>query len=90
MSWSRPFQKIDTEYDSPTSFFVNYTLSVTDEALIALQMDLKEIMEKYMSLEIKNHRERRIAQACFQVFLVTKISQPIPNSSPKKIQKNKI
>jgi transcriptional regulator with XRE-family HTH domain len=62
--------RIDTEYDNPTSLFLSYTFSATEEMLLQLQIDLKNIMTKYMAEDVRNESKIQIAQACFQVLPV--------------------
>ena len=62
--------RVDTDYDSSTSLFTGYTFTATDESLIQLQIDLKSIMEKYMSMPHTEGQKCHIAQACFQIFPV--------------------
>jgi transcriptional regulator with XRE-family HTH domain len=64
-------RRVDSNYDNPTCFFTTYTFSATTENLLHLQMDLKILMEKYMSVDFKlMGDERNVAQASFQIFPV--------------------
>jgi uncharacterized protein (TIGR02147 family) len=60
--------RMESEYDSATSLFVSYSFAATDETLLKLQMDLKNLMAKYMGEEIDDSDGKHIAQACFQIF----------------------
>lgn len=62
--------RIDTDYDSATSLFTGYAFTATDESLVQLQLELKSLMDKYMSEPIGDGKKQHIAQACFQLFPV--------------------
>jgi uncharacterized protein (TIGR02147 family) len=62
--------RIDTDYESLTSFFTGYAFTASDEALIQLQMDLKSLMNKYMTEANHDRDKKHVAQACFQLFPV--------------------
>jgi uncharacterized protein (TIGR02147 family) len=64
--------RMDKEYDSPTSLFVSYAFSATEESLLQLQQDIKNLMAKYMMEGPTSEDQIQIAQACFQVFPVIK------------------
>jgi uncharacterized protein (TIGR02147 family) len=74
--------RIEKDYDTPTSFFVGYTFTVSDEGLMALQLDIKAMMEKYMAMPLSQEKIK-IAQACFQVFPIVEI----PSSKLSSISK---
>ncbi|MFN7906425.1 MAG: helix-turn-helix domain-containing protein [Pseudobdellovibrionaceae bacterium] len=65
---------VDSDYDNPAAFFTTYTFSTKEADLLQLQMDLKNLMEKYMSEQpYSSSQPREIAQASFQIFQVTKV-----------------
>lgn len=63
-------KKIDSEYEKPESLFVNYTFSATPQLLLELQIELKNLMEKYLALPPGDNNSLTVAQACFQVYPV--------------------
>ena len=60
-------QRIEKEYDREQTLFVNYTFSTTDESLAQLQIELKNLMEKFLS-DSPPPDEAQVASASFQVF----------------------
>lgn len=69
---SEAAKRVQSEYDSPTSLFVGYAFSAANDSLIQLQIDLKMLMEKYMAAGTPDPGQRIIAQACFQIFPISK------------------
>lgn len=68
-------RRIDTDYDKSGAFFVTYSLSVTEDSLIRLQLELKELMEKFMAEDLGSSLQRReLAQASFQIFPITHVT----------------
>ncbi|MES2854474.1 MAG: hypothetical protein V4692_01370, partial [Bdellovibrionota bacterium] len=65
-------KKVDTEYESPVSHFVGYTFTASDDALRRLRLELKSVMEKYMSEATPADHGIQIAQASFQIYPVVK------------------
>lgn len=64
-------KKIETSYDRKDSLFVSYVINLTPEMMTALQLDLKQLMVKYMNQEIADQANRQIAQASFQLYPIT-------------------
>lgn len=63
-------EKIESEYESPSSLFMSYAFSTTDDDLVNLQAELKALMEKYLARPPGSKQGRQIAQACFQIYPV--------------------
>jgi hypothetical protein len=64
--------RIENDFEKDHSLFVTYSFSTTEERLAQLRMDLKALMEKYMSHNQFREDHRQVAQACFQVFPMTR------------------
>jgi len=64
-------RKIETDYEKKDSMFINYVMNMTPEMMVNLQLDLKQIMVKYMNEEIVDQANRQIAHASFQLYPVT-------------------
>jgi hypothetical protein len=64
-------KKIETDFDRKDSLFVNYVINLTPRMMAGLQLDLKQVMLKYMNQEITDQSSRQIAQAGFQVYPIT-------------------
>ncbi|MBN8537722.1 MAG: hypothetical protein J0M15_11770 [Deltaproteobacteria bacterium] len=62
--------KVDKEYENPKSIFLNYVLCLDETAMQGLRIDIKELLEKYMSNSINIKKKKYITQACIQIFPV--------------------
>lgn len=70
--WVRISEKsVDPLYERPETVFNSSTLSMTQEQLASFKTDLKELLEKYMSLRASSEEEIQIVQANFQVYPLT-------------------
>ena len=68
-------KRVETQYENPDALFITYNLSVNKESLKKMQLELKEVVEKYMAEDTDgSNQNREIAQASLQVFQVTKSS----------------
>lgn len=65
-------RKVETHFDDPASFFVNFVFSADKHSLVRLQLDLKKLMNKYLAEDFsKPGQTRKIAQANFQIYPTT-------------------
>lgn len=62
--------KVDKEYENPKSIFLNYVLCLDETAMQGLRIDIKELLEKYISNSINIKKKKYITQACIQIFPV--------------------
>lgn len=62
-------RRIESDYDKSNTFFVTYTLSVTEDSLSRMHVELKELLAKYMAEDLsQSSQPREVAQASFQIF----------------------
>ncbi|RYZ77189.1 MAG: hypothetical protein EOP05_02695 [Proteobacteria bacterium] len=67
--------RIDKDYESSVTAFSGYTFSADENQLIQLKLEMKELMEKYISAESESTEAVHIAQAAFQIYPVASLSK---------------
>ncbi len=65
-------RRVESDYNKSNTLFITYTLSATEDSLLRLQLELKELIEKFMAEDLSSSAQPRdIAQASIQVFPIT-------------------